>query len=103
MPRGGTAPRRTVAYSPAHWRERSSRRRLVREPAAGLSGGKQLGERGVDGGRLLGGDGVTRARDHQQPRSRRRALEKDAAVKAGFVLVADDDQERHRKSLQVRL
>src|SRR5665647_2112108 len=73
----------------------------VRHPAPGFGRGKQIGERGVERGRFLAGDSVTRARNNQQPRGRHRAFEKYAAVEAPVILVADDDQQRRRKLLQV--
>src|SRR5271169_3617563 len=53
----------------------ASRRRLMREPAAGLGGGEQFGQRRVDGGRLFAGDGVTGSRNDAERRRRHRALE----------------------------
>ena len=77
--------------------------RLVGEPAAAFGRGEQLGERGVEGGRLLGGDVVTGARDDEQRGRRHSALEKNAAVEAKVVLVADDDQQRDLEALEIRL
>src|SRR6516164_11072391 len=101
MPNGGTAPRRIWGVPP-YRRQRHSSARLVREPAAVLCRGKKFRQRGVDRIRLLAGDGVTGARNDQQTRRRCGALEKDAAVEAGLVLVADNDEKRRREFLQVR-
>src|SRR5215831_962076 len=86
---------------PPYRRRRRSLARLVREPAAILRRRKQFGQRGVDRIRFLAGDGMTGARNDQQARGRRSALEKETAIKAGLILIPDNDQKRHRKSLQV--
>src|SRR6478752_374513 len=51
---------------------------LVREPAARLGGCKQIHQGRVEHGWLFRRNVVTRARNHQQSRRRRRALEKHA-------------------------
>src|SRR5690349_3832736 len=66
----------------------NSSARLVREPCAGLGGGKQIGERRIERRRLLAGDGVTGARDHQQRGRRRGTLHEQAAVETKLILVA---------------
>src|SRR3974390_711084 len=100
MPNGGTALSR-ISSVPSYRRRRRPSGLLMREPAAVLGRGEKLRQRGIEHIRLLGGDGMTGARNDQQARRRSGALEKDAAVEAGFVLVADDDQKRHREILQV--
>src|ERR1035437_1788335 len=73
---------------------------FMRQPAAGFGRGEQIGERGVERGRLFRLNVVARARDHQQAGGRRGALEEHAAVDARLVLVADDHQKRHREALE---
>src|SRR6185369_7033973 len=73
---------------------------LVREPAARFRGRKQIRQCRVEHRRLFRRNIVARARNHQETRRRRRALEKHAAVDAGFIFVADNDQQRHGKLLQ---
>jgi len=63
---------------------------------------EQISERSVKGRRLLTGDGVARARDDQEAGGRHGPLEEDAGIEAPVVLVADDDQQRHRELLQGR-
>src|SRR6185437_1973205 len=70
---------------------------FVREPTAGFGRGEQFGERRVELRRLLRGNVVPGARDHQQPGGRRDALEEYAALNAWLVLIADDHQQRHRE------
>src|SRR5580704_18171774 len=74
----------------------------MREPAPAFGGCEQIGERSIDGCRLLTVDVVPRARNDGERGRWRRALEKDTAIDARFVLVADYDEQRHRKSLEVR-
>jgi hypothetical protein len=62
----------------------------VREPAAGLRGREQLGERRIHRRRLLAVDGMAGPRHHQQRGGRHGPLEKHAAVEAEIVLVSDD-------------
>src|SRR5207248_11634976 len=101
MPSGGTAPR-TISGVPPYRRRRRASVPLMREPAAVLSGCKKLRQRRIECVRLLRGDGMTGAWNDQQAGGRRGTLEKDAAVETALVLVADDDQQRHRKFLQIR-
>src|SRR5664279_5386137 len=74
---------------------------FVRQPAPGFVGRDKFGERGVELGRLLAGDGVAGTRDHVESRRRHDPLEKHAGVETPVVLVADDDEQRRRESLQV--
>src|SRR5262249_53784126 len=76
---------------------------FMREPAARLRGGKEFGERRVHHRRLLAVDSVARTRHHQKRRGRSGALDEYAAVETRFVLVADDDQQRHRELLELAL
>src|SRR5215831_7051971 len=77
--------------------------RFVREPAARLRGGEELGERRVHRRRFLAVDGVARTWHHQQRRGRSRAFDEYAAVETELVLVADDHQQRHRELLELAL
>ena len=64
----------------------------MRQPAAGFGRGNQFGHRGVERGRFLAGNGVAGARNDAQPGGRHGAAQKDAAVDAPLVLVADQNQ-----------
>src|SRR5215467_3920264 len=77
--------------------------RFVREPAARLRGGEELGERCVHRRRFLAVDGVARTRHHQKRGGRSGALDEYAAVETKIVLVADEHQKRHRELLELAL
>ena len=75
----------------------------MREPAASFRSREQVRQRRIEHGRFFRRHVVARPRDHQKACRQRRPLEIDAAVDAGLVLVADNDQQRHGKFLQRRL
>jgi hypothetical protein len=76
---------------------------FVREPAAGFSRRKQIGERRVERGGFFRRNIVAGTRDNEQPGCRCHAFEIDAAVNAGFIFIADDDEQRNGEFLQRRL
>ncbi len=76
---------------------------FVREPAAGFSRRKQIRERRIERGWLFRRNIMPGTRNHEQPGGRCRALEKDAPVDAGFIFIADDDEQRDGEFLERRL
>src|ERR1700688_2500505 len=73
------------------------------EPTASFGRSEQICQRGVERGRFLRWNVVTRARDNQQACGWHRAFEKYAAVDAWFIFVTDDHQEWRREALERRL
>jgi len=63
----------------------------VREPAAGFGCCKQIGERRVEGHRLLWDKRVAGPRDNEQACRGNYAFQKHAAVERPVVLVSDDE------------
>src|SRR4249919_1691575 len=75
---------------------------FVREPAARLSVGKQFGQRRIEFFRFLARERVTGARNDHQTGGRHRAAQENAGVDAPVILVADNNEQRHGESLQIR-
>src|SRR5262249_20781705 len=69
--------------------------RFVSKPSAGFRRGEKLGQGCIEGARLFRGNIVTAARNHQQPGGRHDALEKNTAIDAGLVFIANNDKERY--------
>ena len=61
--------------------------------SAGFGRGKEVRQRGIECSRLFSRYVVSGTWNHQQARRRRGTLEIDAAVDAGLVFIADNDEQ----------